>query len=131
MFEKQKYFNWLRKRPSGLAIALISSLFFSIFLSFAYPLSVAYTQSHQLFLPFAAKPDEITLAWNSNSEPDLAGYKIYIGKSSRKYTQVMDLGLTTRYTYSFLMDGTPYYFALSAYNQQRIESGFSSEIRYP
>jgi hypothetical protein len=74
---------------------------------------------------------DITLAWDHNSEPDLAGYKLYLGNSPRDYTQVTDLGLTTQYTISNLMEGTVYFFTLTAYNQKGFESSFSNEVRYP
>ena len=47
------------------------------------------------------------------------------------HTQVMDLGLTTQYTIRILIDGTPFFFTMTAYNQKGLESGFSNEVRYP
>jgi hypothetical protein len=126
MPEKQKYFNWLKIRPFGLAIVLL----FSIFFTFAYPPSVAYTGPLYFPVIFNSPYTTITLAWDQNSEPDVAGYKIHIGKSSHKYTQVIVLGLTTRYAYSFFRDGTPFFFALTAYNQKGLESSFSNEVLY-
>ena len=132
MSEKQKYFNCLRIRPFGPAIVLILSFSFSIFLTFAYPPVVAYPQ-HKCFLPVIIKSPYITLtlAWDQNLEPDLAGYKLYIRKSSFKHYKVIDLGLTTWYTISILMDGTPFFFTITAYNQKGLESGFSNEVQYP
>ncbi len=74
---------------------------------------------------------DITLAWDQNSDPDLAGYKLYLGNSSRNYTHTIDLGLTTQYTIRNLIDGTVYFFTLTAYNQKGFESSFSNEVRYP
>ena len=34
----------------------------------------------------------VTLAWDTNTEPDLAGYKIYVGKTSRFATKVDVIG---------------------------------------
>ena len=118
----------------------ISFFFFSILLAFAYPSSTAYAQTHEIFLPFIATPKpivassipiDITLAWDSNSEPDVAGYKLYLGNSSHNYTQVVDLGMTDQYTIRDLIEGTVYFFALTAYNQNGLESGFSNEVQYP
>jgi len=128
MPKTKEYFNFLKIRPFDQIIVLISSLFFSIFLTFAYP-SVA--QTHQVFFPFVSKPVEITLAWDSNSEPDLAGYRLYIGLSSKNYTQVIDLGLTTQYKITNLSKGTVYFFSLTAYNRSGLESSFSNEVQYP
>ena len=63
----------------------------------------------------------------------MAGYKLYIGKSSRNYDQVVTLGRTTQYTFQFqnLINGTTYYFALKAYNYSGLESSFSNEVHYP
>ena len=132
MLEKQKYFNWLRIKLFGLAIVLILSFALSVFLTFPFAPSVANAQ-HKFYLPFVFKSPHITLtlAWDQNLEPDLAGYKLYIGKSSFEYSQVIDLGLTTWYTVSILMDGTPFFFTITAYNQKGLESGFSNEVRYP
>jgi len=124
-----KPLNALRRKPFALAWVLISVFFFSIFLTFAYPPSIAF--ANQVFLPVVFKAIDITLAWDHNSEPDLAGYKLYIGKSSRNYAPPIDLGLTTQYTIRNLIAGTTYYFTLTAYNQKGLESSFSNEVRYP
>jgi hypothetical protein len=81
--------------------------------------------------PGKALAADITLAWDLNGEPDLAGYKLYLGNQSRNYTQVIDLGRTTQYTLRNLLDGTIYYFTLTAYNLKGLESSFSNEVRYP
>ena len=133
MPKTNKYPAWLRIRPFGLAVVFTLSFSFSILLTFACPASTAYAQTHKIFLPFVAnsKPTDIRLAWDFNSEPDLAGYKLYLGNSSRNYTQVIDLGMTNQYTIRDLIDGTVYFFALTAYNQKGLESGFSNEVQYP
>jgi hypothetical protein len=120
---------FLSKTKRTVLLGKISVL---IFLTFVYPPSVAYTQ-HKFFLPLVFKSPYInlTLAWDPNSEPDLAGYKLYIRKSFYKHDKVIDLGLTTRYTVSILMDGTPFFFTITAYNQKGLESGFSNEVQYP
>ena len=40
---------------------------------------------------------QITLAWDSNNEKDLAGYKVYYGFQSKNYDFSIDVGNTTRY----------------------------------
>ena len=71
-----------------------------------------------------------TLVWDANSEPDLAGYKVYSGTSSRQYSSVLDVGDVTQHQLTNLTQGTTYYFALTAYNSAGLESDFSAEISY-
>jgi hypothetical protein len=113
-----KYLNCLGKKPFNRTIVLLLSLFFSVLPILTYPLGEATAA-------------DITLAWDHNSEPDLAGYKLYLGNSPRNYTETIDLGLTTQYTISNLIDGTVFFFTLTAYNQKGFESSFSNEVRYP
>ena len=113
-----KYFNCLGAKPFHPTIRLISSLFFSVLLILTCPLGKALAA-------------DITLAWDHNSETDLGGYKLYLGNSPRNYPQVIDLGLTTQFTISDLIDGVVYFFTLTAYNQKGFESSFSNEVSYP
>lgn len=70
---------------------------------------------------------QVTLSWDSNTEPDLAGYRLYYGASSRSYSRSIDVGKVTIYTISGLEPGT-YFFAVTAYNTAHLESGFSNEV---
>ena len=73
---------------------------------------------------------QVTLAWNSNSEIELGGYNLYYGQSSRNYTASVDVGNYTTYSLDGLEGGKTYYFAVTAYDQSRInESDFSSEVQ--
>ena len=78
----------------------------------------------------------VTLGWvaptqNSNGTPitDLAGYKIHYGTVSQDYTQVVSITnpSLSRYVLDSLASGT-YYFAISSYNSQGVESPLSGEI---
>jgi hypothetical protein len=71
---------------------------------------------------------EITLAWDRNSEPDIAGYRVYYGRESRSYTNVVDVGNYTSCVIADLEDGKAYYFAATAYNTDGYESGYSNEV---
>jgi hypothetical protein len=70
---------------------------------------------------------DVTLAWDANSETDLAGYKVYYGTSSGNYPNVINVGKVTTYTVASLGPGT-YFFAVTAYNSSNAESGFSNEV---
>ena len=80
------------------------------------------------FLPINAYA--VTFAWDANSEPDLAGYKIYRGCAPGVYDTVVDVGNVTQYTITGLALGQIYYFAATAYDTNNNESDFSNEILY-
>ena len=69
-----------------------------------------------------------TLEWDANTEPDLAGYKLYCGAASGSYDTVIDVGNSTTYTLTDLPAGRTYYIAATAYNTAGLESGYSNEV---
>jgi hypothetical protein len=75
--------------------------------------------------------DQITLAWDPNLEPDVAGYILYYGTQSRYYDYDVDVGDYTSITISGLVEDVIYYFAVTAYDVEGNESDFSAEITYP
>ncbi|WP_413935942.1 fibronectin type III domain-containing protein [Nitrospira sp. BLG_1] len=73
------------------------------------------------------------VSWTANTEPDLAGYKVYYGTSSGVYTTVIDVGLTATpatpsHTIYNLTKGVTYYFNVTAYDTSNNESGFGTEV---
>jgi hypothetical protein len=70
---------------------------------------------------------DVKLAWDPNSEPDLAGYKVYHGTASRAYGSPSPLITTPTYTVTGLPSGK-YYFAVTALNRGGLESGYSNEV---
>jgi hypothetical protein len=73
---------------------------------------------------------QVTLTWDPNSEPDLAGYDIYYGTAPGNYQWKTDVGNVTTYTQTGLNIGATYYLAATAHNTQGLESGFSNEVVY-
>ena len=71
---------------------------------------------------------QIRLAWDPNTEPDVAGYQIYYGTSSRNYRYSVDVGNVTTFTIQGLTQGVTYYIALTAYDSADNESDFSNEV---
>jgi len=73
----------------------------------------------------------VTLAWDANTEPDLAGYKVCWGRSSGHYdnTPVPTVAPSANPTFTTpaLPNGT-WYFAVTAYNTAGLESGYSNEV---
>lgn len=78
----------------------------------------------------AAHAGQVTVAWDPNPEPEVAGYKVYYGTTSGSYTASIDAGSATSAVISGLQDGATYFFSAVAYDASNNESGFSSEITY-
>ena len=70
---------------------------------------------------------DIQLAWDPNSETNLAGYKVYYGLAPGNYSVAINLGNQTTYTVTGLAVGT-YYFVVTAYNTSGLESDASNEV---
>lgn len=79
-------------------------------------------------MPLGIYGAELSLAWDANSEPDLAGYKIYYGIASGDYSHSIDVGNITEYTVVDLDDGGTYYLAATAYDRDGNESDYSEEL---
>ncbi|MCP4624587.1 MAG: fibronectin type III domain-containing protein [bacterium] len=83
-----------------------------------------------LLVPAMAFGEKVTLAWDANSESDLKGYTLYYGTVSGNYTSDIDVGNKTQYTTPELQDGVTYYFAVTAKNNDDLESDYSAELPY-
>ena len=82
------------------------------------------------FFPTPVFAADVTLAWNPNTEEDLAGYRIYYGTASGDYDHTLEVGNQTEYTVTGLEEGLLYYFAATAYDLSWNESDYSNEIVY-
>ena len=71
---------------------------------------------------------EVTLAWDPNTEADLAGYKIHYGTASGVYGHSVDVGNATAYQLSGLTKGQVYYLVVTAVNGSNTESDYSNEL---
>ena len=58
----------------------------------------------------------ISIAWDPNVEVDVQGYRVYIGTQSGVYSQSVDVGNTTTFTFNNAADGQRYCFAVAAYS---------------
>jgi hypothetical protein len=70
----------------------------------------------------------ITVMWDPNPEPEVAGYIVYMGTQPGTYTQQMDVGQTTNWSYASAVAGQRYCFAVSAYLDGVIEGPRSNEV---
>jgi len=73
---------------------------------------------------------QVSLDWNDNTEPDLAGYNVYRSTTQGSgYTQInASLVLTSDYVDSTVVNGTTYYYVVTAVDQAPNESGISNEV---
>ena len=71
---------------------------------------------------------QVTLAWDANTDPAVAGYKLYYGNASRTYGTPVDVGNVTQYALTGVEDEKSTYFAVTAYDTNRNESAFSTEL---
>lgn len=78
----------------------------------------------------AANDGVVTLAWNANTESNLAGYRLLYGTAPGTYPNTIDAGKTTTATATGLNTGTVYYFAVVAYNSAGQTSTPSAEISH-
>lgn len=82
-----------------------------------------------LLLPGVVLANSVRFGWSPNVER-VAGYKIHYGPASRTYDRILDTGNAVTGTVSNLVPGSTYYFALTAYNAEGLESDYSGELIY-
>lgn len=71
---------------------------------------------------------EIKIAWQPNTEPDLAGYYVYYGAKDRPLGARINVGRQTQYTIQNLPAGETYKIAVTAFDQTGNESPFSQQM---
>ena len=75
----------------------------------------------------ALEASPVTVAWDANNEPDLAGYVVSYGTAPGVYTVSVDVGNQTSWQFD-LVAGESYYFAVKAYTSAALSSVFSNEV---
>lgn len=93
-----------------------------------FPLWALYVLFLLPFFDVCAEAAEIRIAWDPNTEEDLAGYRIYYGTVSRNYFEVITIGLETTHTLTDLIPGQNYCIAVTAFDRAGNESDFSNEV---
>jgi hypothetical protein len=71
---------------------------------------------------------QVTLAWDASTSSSVTGYKLYYGTASRTYGMPVDVGKVTQYTLTGIQEGKNCYFAVTAYDTNKKESAFSTEL---
>jgi len=83
-------------------------------------------------LSIAAAADPITrtvtLAWDASPSPQVIGYRVHYGTHSGNYSQLLDVGNQTQADVPNLVDGTTYFFTITAYTATGDESAPTDEL---
>lgn len=74
----------------------------------------------------------VTLAWDASIGTNVTGYRVYWGYASRVYfgTNNTVLVPNTSNVVSGLLWGSNYFFAVTAYADNSLESDYSNEVSY-
>jgi hypothetical protein len=78
-----------------------------------------------------AAAQSVTLAWDPNPEPDVAGYRLHYGTTSKTYSIHVDVGKKTTHVVTGLDLSKNYYFAVQAYTSSGLSSPMSAEVTQP
>ena len=79
----------------------------------------------------SAQAANVALAWNRNTETNLAGYRLHYGTTSGSYSASLPVSASvTNATVTNLLGGQTYYFAVTASNTAGLQSANSSEVSY-
>jgi hypothetical protein len=81
-------------------------------------------------LPGYGYSAQVTIAWDANSEPEVAGYKLHYGTSAGQYPSLSDAGGQTACTLAGLQAGVVYFFAATAYDTYGNQSSYSQEVTF-
>lgn len=80
-----------------------------------------------LALVGAASADTIDLMWDPHPQPQVIGYVVHIGTQSGTYTQHIDVGPTTTWSFTSAVAGQQYCFTVTAYVTGPLEGAASNE----
>jgi hypothetical protein len=81
-------------------------------------------------MPSWTRAQSILVGWEKSGADDIAGYKVYIGSSSRRYDRCYVTGLEN----GFIVDNPPaykdLYFTVTAFDSSGNESDYSAEVMF-
>ena len=81
-----------------------------------------------LFTQFAYASG-VMVSWVESSASNVAGYLVYYGTASHKYTSDVNAGTFTSVAIDGLTAGVTYYFAVTAYDNSGNQSAYSQEVQ--
>ena len=71
-----------------------------------------------------------TASWSPSTNAGVVGYRLYRGTQTRMYSSMVDAGNVLQLAVPNLTNGVTYFFAVTAYTTNGVESDFSAEISY-
>jgi hypothetical protein len=110
----------MRVHPN-ISVYLVAFIPF-VTMPFAAAQAASSPTTPQSSVPSSSVRTTVTVTWQPNTEPDLAGYKLYVGTSPGVFGAPIVVGKVTSYQVTGLMPGNTYYFAVSAYDANGNES---------
>lgn len=77
-----------------------------------------------------AGDQRIGLEWDANTEENLTGYNVYVSHDAGGPYELIDtVGKdTTEFWWYGILSGSDYYFVVTAFNDEALESGYSNEV---
>lgn len=72
----------------------------------------------------------VTLAWDPNEDPNIAGYIVHWGLAPGNYSWQIDVMQATTAFIADLESGVPFFFAITAYDNQGVESEPSDKVTF-
>lgn len=84
-------------------------------------------QAFSVTIPTTAS---VTLTWDPSTSPAVTGYRVHYGATSGQYTDSVAVGNIATGTVPGLTSGLTYYFAVTAFDANGLESDSSNEISY-
>jgi PA14 domain/K319L-like, PKD domain len=76
----------------------------------------------------ASAEASVRLAWEANTEPDIAGYRLSYGTTSGQYATTIDVGNVTTFDFFEPNTSVKYFLAVRAYNAAGLSGPYSNEI---
>jgi hypothetical protein len=83
-----------------------------------------------VFCPLTRADQSVTLAWNPNSGPNIAGYRIDYGSDGINFSNQLDAGKNTSWTVTGLHEGSTNYFEVLAYDTNGNASPPSNPVQF-
>jgi len=84
----------------------------------------------QAYNPPPPKTVNVTLAWNAPRLDWWSGCNLYYGNAPGNYTNMINAGNSCCLTVSNLVADARYYFAVTYYNHNGLESAFGNEVSF-